>query len=349
MNSTLNTHLVDNTNPMAITYTLLTIIECLFSAISLIFYLSIFILFHFYYKCPSLITKEIFTFILLFSLKPILKYYLPFSIITELIIYCIGVISFYFIVTYINRCLTSKKISDNPINFELVHKNYIYLIFILSSFPLVSIFSLTEKYVFSLNVINIILVILLYRYVNARFLLLLDYLKEKKVTNSSIPDIYLPYMKSHYYYTTFSSIHMVFFDSFIIMIFHFSSNIIYILFKLRFLCYVSLLFGKISVFCLVFGCLMFFYSFNKQSFGMGKNEVNDEEINIAKFTVIDVDIQQDEKDEISVRKKKDKKGKGKENKIDESYVKIDAEETKDVDKEKENNNKGGEETESLNK
>ena len=80
---------------------------------------------------------------------------------------------------------------------------------------------------------------------------------------------------------------------------------------------------------------------------MGKNEMNDEEVNIAKFTVIDVDIQQDEKDEISERKKKEKKGKGKENKFDESYMKIDAEETKDV--EKENNNKGGEETESLNK
>jgi len=346
MNSTLNTQLADNTNSIAITYTLLTIIECGFSAIGLIFYLVIFILFHFYYKCPSLITKEIFTFILLYSLKPILKYYLPFSLITQLTIYCIGIISFYFLVTYINRCLTSKKISENPINFELVHRNYMYLIFLLSSFPLVSTFSLSEKYVFSLNIINIILVILLYRYVNARFLLLLDYLKEKKVTNSAIPDIYLPYMKAHYYYTTFSSVQMVFFDSFIIMIFHFSSNIIYILFKLRFLCYVSLLFGKISVFCLVFGCLMLFYSFNKQSFGMGKNEMNDEEINIAKFTVIDVDIQQDEKDEISVRKKKDKKGKGKD---DDSYVKIDAEETKDVEKDKENNNKGGEETESLNK
>ena len=349
MNSTLNTQLVDNTNSITITYTLLTIIECLFSAIGLIFYISVFLLFHFYYKCPTLIKKEIFTFILLFSLKPILKYYLPFSIITELTIYCIGVISFYFIVTYINRCLTYKKISENPINFELVHKNYIYLIFIVSSFPLVSLFNLSEKYVFSLNVINIILVILLYRYVNERFLLLLDYLKEKKVTNSSIPDIYLPYMKAHYYYNIFSSIHMIFFDSFIIMIFHFSSNIIYILFKLRFLCYVSLLFGKISVFCLVFGCLMFFYSFNKQSFGIGKIEVNDEEVNIAKFTVIDVDIQQDEKDEMPARKKKDKKGKAKENKVDENYMKIDEEEIKDVEKEKENNNKGGEETESLNK
>ena len=349
MNSTLNTQLVDNTTLFSITYTLLTTIECLFSAIGLIFYMSIFILFHFYYKCPSLITNEIFSFILLYSLKPILKYYLPYSIITELVIYCIGIISFYFIITYINKCLTSKKISENPINFELVHKNYIYLIFMASSFPLVSIFGLSEKYVFSLNVINIILVILLYRYVIARLLLLLDYLKDKKVTNSAIPDIYLPYMKAHYYYTTFSSIHMVFFDSLIIMIFHFSSNIIYILFKLRFLCYISLLFGKISVFCLVFGCIMFFYSFNKQSFGMGKNEVNDEEVNIAKFTVIDVDIQQDEKDEFSIRKKKDKKSKGKENKDDENYVKIESEETKDVEKDKDNNIKGGEETESLNK
>jgi hypothetical protein len=338
MNSTFNTQLVDNTNSITITYTLLTIIECLFSAIGLIFYLSVFLLFHFYYKCPTLIKKDIFTFILLFSLKPILKYYLPFSIITELTIYCIGVISFYFIVTYINRCLTYKKISENPINFELVHKNYIYLIFIVSSFPLVSLFNLSEKYVFSLNVINIILVILLYRYVNERFLLLLDYLKEKKVTNSSIPDIYLPYMKAHYYYNIFSSIHMVFFDSFIIMIFHFSSNIIYILFKLRFLCYVSLLFGKISVFCLVFGCLMFFYSFNKQSFGIGRIEVNDEEVNIAKFTVIDVDIQQDENANLTERKRT------KERKLDKEE---DNENDENNEKEKENNMKNNEESESL--
>ena len=39
---------------------------------------------------------------------------------------------------------------------------------------------------------------------------LLDYLKDKKMTNSTIPDIYLPYMKAHYYYTNFSIISNIF-------------------------------------------------------------------------------------------------------------------------------------------
>ena len=331
------------------TISLPNIIQLFCSTIGLIFYLTSAILFKFYYNSPVLITREIFSFILLYSLKPVIGLILSSSITSELILYCIRNISFYFIIEYINRCLTSKKLSDSTINYELGHKNFIYLLFLIISFPLIKIFNLSEIYNYAENLINIILVIFLYRYINTRFLFLLDYLREKKATNSTIPDIYLPYMKAYYYYTTFNSIHMIFFDSLILIICCFSFNILYILLKKNFLCYFSVISEKIAVFCLIYGCLMFFYSFNKRIFGIGKNELNDEEVNIAKFTVVDVDIQQDDKEESSTRIKKNKKIEDKVSKDDESYVKIDAEETKETDKEKENNIKISEEAESLNK
>ena len=68
--------------------------------------------------------------------------------------------------------------------------------------------------------------------------------------------------------------------------------------------------------------------------GIGKNEEIDEEgRNITNFTVIDVDIQQDDKEELSnysKRQKKDKKNKKTGNKDD--YIKIEGEETKEDDK-----------------
>ena len=180
------------------------------------------------------------------------------------------------------------------------------------------------------------------------FLSFKRYLKEKKVTNTTIPDIYLPYMRAYYYYTTFNSVNLIFFDSFILIICSYSLNIIYILLKIKFLLYASIICETFSKFFFIFGCLMLFYSLNKQYFGIGKSE---EEGNISNFTVIDVDIQQEEKEENSeftIRKKKDKKNK--KNKDEDSYMKIEADETKDLekDKEKENNIKGMEETESLN-
>ena len=311
-------------------------IQSFYSLSGLIFYLISFILFNFYYKCPSLIKKEIFTFIFLTSLKTIIEIIIPFSLANYLISYFIGIISFYLILVYLDKCLTSKKISIDSFIFELSNKVYLFLIFLVCSFPAVKIWKLSENYIITENIINIIVAILFFIYINSKFKLLLDYLNEKQVTNSKIPDIYLPYMKAYYYYNSFKCAKTIFFLSLILIICFFSLNISNIFLKKQYLCLLALISEKISLFCLILGNLVLFYSLYKKLLGIGKNEEIDEEgRNISNFTVIDVDIQQDDKEELSnfsKRQKKDKKNKKTGNKDEDNYIKIEGEETKEDDK-----------------
>ena len=311
-------------------------IQSFYSLSGLIFYLISFILFNFYYKCPSLIKKEIFTFIFLTSLKTIIEIIIPFSLANYLISYFIEIISFYLILVYLDKCLTSKKISIDSFIFELSNKVYLFLIFLVCSFPAVKIWKLSENYIITENIINIIVAILFFIYINSKFKLLLDYLNEKQVTNSKIPDIYLPYMKAYYYYNSFKCAKTIFFFSLILIICFFSLNISNIFLKKQYLCLLALISEKISLFCLILGNLVLFYSLYKKLLGIGKNEEIDEEgRNISNFTVIDVDIQQDDKEELSnfsKRQKKDKKNKKTGNKDEDNYIKIEGEETKEDDK-----------------
>ena len=311
-------------------------IQSFYSLSGLIFYLISFILFNFYYKCPSLIKKEIFTFIFLTSLKTIIEIIIPFSLANYLISYFIGIISFYLILVYLDKCLTSKKISIDSFIFELSNKVYLFLIFLVCSFPAVKIWKLSENYIITENIINIIVAILFFIYINSKFKLLLDYLNEKQVTNSKIPDIYLPYMKAYYYYNSFKCAKTIFFFSLILIICFFSLNISNIFLKKQYLCLLALISEKISLFCLILGNLVLFYSLYKKLLGIGKNEEIDEEgRNISNFTVIDVDIQQDDKEELSnfsKRQKKDKKNKKTGNTDEDNYIKIEGEETKEDDK-----------------
>ena len=174
------------------------------------------------------------------------------------------------------------------------------------------------------------------------------------MTNSKIPDIYLPYMKAYFYYTKYKSAYSKFFCSFILIICSFSLKISYIYFQMNVLCYISLICEKFGIFLIIYGSLIIFFALYKNLLGSGKNEENEEEgTNISNFTVIDVDIQHEDKDnnsQVSKRKKKVKKNiisSGKE--LDNNYVKIEGEEIKENEKDKENNIKAVEEEESLNK
>ena len=248
-----------------------------------------------------------------------------------------------------NDCFCSQKLSVNS-NFELSNRNTITLIFFLISCPYEKIFELYDKFLLSKYTINILLLFLLYRYIHSKIQNLLDYLDEKKTTNSEIPDIYLPYMKAYYYYSIFISVNKVFFDTFVIMVSYYIFGIVYLIIKYHPLFYIHFVLGKVGIISLIFCCLIMFYSLNKQRFGIGKNEEVGEMYNIGKFSVIDVDIQQDEIKEKNTRKKNkkiDNKNKNKKNENN-NYVKIGSEENKEGEKEKEHI-KGTEETESLNK
>jgi hypothetical protein len=148
--------------------------------------------------------------------------------------------------------------------------------------------------------------------------LLFDYLKDKKMTNSAIPDIYLPYMRAHYYYTNFNKINSIFYLSLILAISYYALKILNLFLEdwkliLKILC----LFIKESFYCsLIIACFIFFYILNKNQLNKAnrRKEEGGEEENLAKFTVIDVDIQQDENSNLTERKRKrEKKSKTKDN------------------------------------
>ena len=320
------------------------IIQLFCSSIGLIFYFILLIIFNFLYKKPSMIKKEIFTFIFLYSIKPILVTIISSPLKNQIISYIIGIISFYLIISYIDKCLTSKRISKNPENYQLSYKYYLFLIFIVCTFPLIQYFNLPEKYLIADYLIYIIIAVIIYEYIKSKFKLLLDYLNEKKETTTKIPDIYLPYMKAYSFYTSFNSANLIFKYSCILIIIYFWMNILYILIKKNILCFIALILEKISGFCLIVGCLILFHPLNTKIMKKGKKDENDEEeaINISSFNVIDVDIQQDEKEEassISVRKKRDKKKEAKpSNNIDNNYTKIKGEESKENEKDKDKDN-----------
>ena len=314
------------------------LVHLFLAILGFLIYIISFLLLQFYYAAPSLIRKEFFLFILFNSFESLIEVIVTPSMTKELIIYCFGIIKFLLIILYLSKCFTSRKISPYNSNFILHYKYLLVLLYSITSFPFEKCFNLSEKYIFSFNVINIILVFLLFRYINGKMGLLLDYLKDKKMTSSAIPDIYLPYMRAHYYYTNFNKINSLFYLSLILGIDYYIIKILNICLEDWKLIFKFLsLFIEESFYCsLIIACLIFFYSLNKNQLNKGnkRKEEGGEEENFNKFTVIDVDIQQDENTNLSERKRKREKSN-------------DNDDENEDEKEKNNNIKVTEESETL--
>ena len=306
-----------------------------------LFYIISFLSLKFCYSAPSLIKKEFFTFILFNSFESVIEIIFSSSIKKELIIYFFGIIKFYLIISFLNKCFTSRKISPYNSSFELEHIYLSVFVFMIISFPFEIWFVLTAKSIISSNIIDIIFVIILFKFINGKMGLLLDYLKDKKMTNSAIPDIYLPYMRAHYYYKNFNKINSIFYLSLILVNCYYSIKIIGLyLDDWKIMLKLLAIFIKESFYCsLIIACFIFFYSLNKNQLNKankGKEEGGEEE-NLAKFTVIDVDIQQDDNSNLSERKRKREK----------KSNEIDNDDENENEKDKNNNIKETEESESL--
>ena len=319
-------------------------IHIFFAFLGLILYIICFILLQFYYKCFSYIKKRIFIFILIHSINCFIETLLVQSLIKAVIIYILGIVKFYLLLSYINQCFTSKKISNESSTYAIDNLNYIIIGFAISTIPLESMINVEGKYILSFIVIKIVLAILLFRYVHIKMELLLDYFKEKKTPNSSIPDIYLPYMKANYYYSNFSKVNIIFFLSlfFIVLYNIFQIFDLFLQWKSMNSC-IMLILEELTWYSIVAGCLILFYSLNRTSLIKGEDskEENGEEINLAKFSVIDIDVQQDESVNLSERKRK-RNEKNEEKKSNENDNEEDEE-----DKNKKSNHKTNEESESL--
>ena len=276
-----------------------TYIQYFFIGIGIITYLSSCLVLEFYFKSPNFIKNEIFTYIFFHTLKNLVAIILPQST-NAIFLYCLGIVEFFLILSHLNKCFTSKNISENTNLYELTYRFFILAVFIACSFPYENYFKLIDQYVFTLYILNLILSIIFFRYINIKMNLILDYLKDKKVTNSSIPDLYLPYIKANYYYNNFSKVNNIFCITFVLVIIYYIINILNLFFDLKIVYKYLVFFTQEFIFIsVVIACLIYFYCLNKDSFNNNKVPKEKEEAAaLNKFRVIDVDIQHED-DEIN--------------------------------------------------
>ena len=276
-------------------YEIYKYIKYSFAVIGIISYVITCLIFVLYLKIPNLIKNEIFTYILFHSIKSLVEIILP-QLLGIILIYIFDIIELILILSYLNKCFTSKNISENTNLYELNYRYIIVSIYIICSFPYEKFFKLIDQYIFSLYILNLISAIIFFRYINIKMNLILEYLKEKKVTNSSIPDLYLPYVKANFYFTYLNKINNIFYFSFSLVIIYYIINILNLFFYFNIIYKYLILFSQeLFYFCIVISCLIYFYCLNKDIFDNKiQNEKEDNDIN--KFRVIDIDIQQEEDD-----------------------------------------------------
>lgn len=297
-------------------------IHLFFVFIGLISYLMFLFLLCIYIKDISFLKNELFSFIILNSFKSFLEIMLSSSFIKEIIIYIFEIIEFYLILSFINKSLCSKKISSN---YELEYLYYILFIYILCFFPYENTFNLKGKMVFTHNTIKISLIILLFRYIQIKMDILLDYLKEKKMIVTSRPDIYMPYKKAQYYYTNFTIINILYYIILILAVTYYVLKILilFVIERNKIIKYLILIFEE-SIYCtLIVSCFIFFYTLNRSKFRKRRKKKDKSKVeeNLPKFTESDIDNQHDETTQLS-ENNKDKK----ENNVEKNEENIDEEE-----------------------
>lgn len=305
-------------------YPIYSYIHLFFIFTGFISYIFAFVISYLYLKNLSFVINRIFTFLFLSTLKSLLKLVLETTLKKEIIIYCIGVVEFYLLLTYLNRSFTSKKISQNTSSYAINYLFFILLAYTTVSFPFIKAFNLSKKYAFLYNIINILYIFLLYRYINIKLRLLLEYLKDNIKADSSIPNLYLQYTKAHFYYTNFNNVNILFFIICILSICYHTIKILDLLLNWHnFSIYLIIIIPKIIDCCLLISFFLLFFNFNKNKIIKKgkKRKATGEEGNLSKFSVVDVDIQQDENTNLSERKRNKNKEKEEENNEEDSKEK----------------------------
>ena len=151
------------------------------SFIGIFFYLSIVILFSFYYNCLFLIKEEIFSYILLKSLFSIIESFIECDSFRLVFAYIANIILFSLLIFHLNRCLTQKKIVDDTSDLEINDKIYIILIFTLCLFPFDSFFNLQILEMIMQNIIKIALIFMLHKYIDKKIKIMIERLNQQQV------------------------------------------------------------------------------------------------------------------------------------------------------------------------
>ena len=274
------------------------IMESIFSIIGVFFYISLILLFGFYYKCLIFIKENIFNFILFNSLTPLISLFINNPIYKNVFSFLSQTIQFSLILYFIDKCFTSPNLSKDKKDFEISYKIYIILIFMISSFPFYNYLELFEKTIFDQNVIRMVLIILLYEQIREKFQILFDYLNEKKVKPN---DSDMPHEIVYYYYNIFKIISKMFYTSFFLFFLYLGLKLFgkhAFNFKTTFE-YICLFINLFAIYSLVVGCILLFYSINRNKLERPEKNLKRKDAleDLETFRVIEIDCSQEDIDE----------------------------------------------------
>ena len=289
-----------------------SIMQLFFGILGIFFYISLIFLFSCYYRCLSFIKEKIFTFILLNSLTLSISIFIESATKKFIFVYISNTIQFTLILCFLDNCFRSHFLSKDVNDLEINYKLYIILIFMLCSLPLSKYLSVSDKNIFDQNTIKLILSILFYEQIREKIQNLIDYLKEKKI-NASDSDI--PYNIAYYYYKSFLMINSIFYASFIFFIIYFILIILdnFVNYKIT-IQYVSFFMNLLGIYLLIIGCILFFYSSNRNKIEKHRKENKkiDNSEESQSFRVIDVNVTPEDVDEnvvpsVEIKKKNKRK------------------------------------------
>ena len=268
------------------------------SFIGIFFYLSIMILFSFYYNCLFLIKEEIFSYILLKSLFSLIEsaiesdeYRMVFVFITQIILFTL-------LLFHLDRCFTQKKIVEDTTDLEIKEKNYIILIYILCLIPFDSYFTLLTSEMIVHNLIKAALIIMFYKNIEKKIKIMIDRLNQQHAKSTKVnKNSEILENNENYYIEMLQSINSMYSAGAVLFVFCFLINIYTSYYQNELIQYFSEMVKDSALFFISLAQLLFFYCSNKIELeqSLKKNKINDA---FKKFVKIKI-FNQDDADENS--------------------------------------------------
>ena len=268
------------------------------SFIGIFFYLSIMILFSFYYNCLFLIKEEIFSYILLKSLFSLIEsaiesdeYRMVFVFITQIILFTL-------LLFHLDRCFTQKKIVEDITDLEIKEKNYIILIYILCLIPFDSYFTILTSEMIAQNIIKAALIIMFYKSIEKKIKIMIDRLNQQQAKSTKVnKNSDILENNENYYIEMLQSINSMYSAGAVLFVFCFLINIYTSYYQNELIQYFSEMVKDSALFFISLAQLLFFYCSNKIELeqSLKKNKINDA---FKKFVKIKI-FNQDDADENS--------------------------------------------------
>ena len=268
------------------------------SFIGIFFYLSIMILFSFYYNCLFLIKEEIFSYILLKSLFSLIESAIESDEIRMVFVFITQIILFSLLLFHLDRCFTQKKIVEDTTDLEIKEKNYIILIYILCLIPFDSYFTILTSEMIAQNIIKAALIIMFYKSIEKKIKIMIDRLNQQQAKSTKVnKNSDILENNESYYIEMLQSINSMYSAGAVLFVFCFLINIYTSYYQNELIQYFSDMVKDSALFFISLAQLLFFYCSNKIELeqSLKKNKINDA---FKKFVKIKI-FNQDDADENS--------------------------------------------------